>query len=332
MATTTFKDEEAQFLGVLAEHAHADLLADGAAYLGTRQADSLAAENAVPRHIADLVWEKLIDTGMIVEKSRLNYDATPLAIWYEVHQDRVGFRSRNALRRELLHLAASARKAGHELKFNEQGERFIDRSYVELMAAARPLEGWGFAKLREFLGRNFYLSITHEGYDLVGDEKALRQALPLDATEDIEAHAPVSGAALAEMIRSCEQLLEGRRWQSVSEELGRGDEQWTQGHWVDAVSEYYAAVESALKYRLTEGGAAYPPTAALKDLARQAAQHGLIPPNYQALFGFCDSIRSPRRHGRGPSIEEVEVGPAEALLLANHARALVLYLGHRPAI
>jgi hypothetical protein len=68
----------------------------------------------------------------------------------------------------------------------------------------------------------------------------------------------------------------------------------------------------------------------LKDLAKQAAAEGLIPTNYQALSGFIDTIRSPRSHGRGSKIEEIEVGKAEALLMANHTRALLVYLGHRP--
>jgi hypothetical protein len=29
-------------------------------------------------------------------------------------------------------------------------------------------------------------------------------------------------------------------------------------------------------------------------------------------------------------VEELEVGPAEALLMGNHVRALLLYLGQRP--
>jgi len=54
--------------------------------------------------------------------------------------------------------------------------------------------------------------------------------------------------------------------------------------------------------------------------------------NYDALFGFTDSIRSPRSHGaagRAETIGEVEVGQAEALLIGNNARTLLLYLGQR---
>jgi hypothetical protein len=96
------------------------------------------------------------------------------------------------------------------------------------------------------------------------------------------------------------------------------------------VSEYYSAVESGLKYRLAEAEVAFSDGAALQELAKVAAAHALIPTNYQALFGFLDSIRSPRKHGRGPKPDSVEVGPAESLLMANHARSLLVYLGHRP--
>jgi hypothetical protein len=57
----------------------------------------------------------------------------------------------------------------------------------------------------------------------------------------------------------------------------------------------------------------------------------MIPTNYRALFGFIGSIRSPRRHGRGLRPVKVPVGPAEALLMGNHVRALLVYLAHRPS-
>jgi hypothetical protein len=59
-------------------------------------------------------------------------------------------------------------------------------------------------------------------------------------------------------------------------------------------------------------------------LARLAADHDLIPVNYQAMFGFADSIRSPRSHGAGGNVEEIEIGQAEALLIGNHVRTLLL--------
>jgi hypothetical protein len=96
------------------------------------------------------------------------------------------------------------------------------------------------------------------------------------------------------------------------------------------VREYYSALESGLKHRLDEAGVEYADGAALNALAKLAAATDLIPVNYQALFGFADSIRSPRSHGTGAKIVEVEVGKAEALLMGNHVRALLLYLGQRP--
>jgi hypothetical protein len=98
---------------------------------------------------------------------------------------------------------------------------------------------------------------------------------------------------------------------------------------VNAVREYYSALESGLKYALSEAGATYDEGAALKKLASRAAEARLIPVNYQAFFGFADSIRSPRSHGAGPTPVEVEVGQHEALLMGNHVRAALLYLGGR---
>jgi hypothetical protein len=113
-------------------------------------------------------------------------------------------------------------------------------------------------------------------------------------------------------------------------ELRRGDDRYGEINWPDAVGEYYSALESGLKYRLSELEVKYGDTAALRDLAREAAKTNAFPRNYQALFEFTDSIRSPRRHGAGPTPSAVQIGPAEALLIGNHVRTLLLYLGQRP--
>jgi hypothetical protein len=179
------------------------------------------------------------------------------------------------------------------------------------------------------------VNITPRGRELQRDTSELGRELPVSAAEDDDAVADVVPDALQSLILDVEALLEKRGWTGAARELARGDEQYEQGHWTDAVREYYAALESALKHRLDEAGVAYPGGAALRDLAKQAASENLtsenlIPINYQAMFGFADSIRSPRSHGAGGSVEDVEVGKAEALLMGNHVRALLLYLGQRP--
>jgi len=180
------------------------------------------------------------------------------------------------------------------------------------------------------MGHNFEISITSAGYDLVRDEAALRTQLPVCAADDESAHLPLPRDLLINLITSTEALLRERQWDGALRELGRGDTQYDAKHWTDAVREYYAAIESGLKHRLDEEGVAYGEGSALKDLVRQAAQHELIPLNYQALFAFADSVRSPRSHGAGGRIDEIEIGPAEALLMENHARTLLVYLAHRP--
>ena len=127
-----------------------------------------------------------------------------------------------------------------------------------------------------------------------------------------------------------EQALRERGWTNALDELGRGDAGYADGRWADAVAEYYAAVESGLLYRIDEVGEKVSETKALKGLASRARELDLIPATYQALFGFLDSVRSPRTHGQGPRLETVEIGPAESLLMGNHARALLVYLAQRP--
>jgi HEPN domain-containing protein len=87
-----------------------------------------------------------------------------------------------------------------------------------------------------------------------------------------------------------------------------GDREYSDKDWVNAVREYYSALESGLKYALAEVGATYDEGAALEKLAGRATEEGLIPPNYQAFFGFADSIRSPRSRGAFPNPVEIEVG------------------------
>lgn len=90
--------------------------------------------------------------------------------------------------------------------------------------------------------------------------------------------------------RELEDLLLERNWTTVRAELKEGDRQLEDQHWVDAVSSYYSAVESALKVRLAELGAEFGDGSALKKLASRASEVGAFPRNYQALFGFLDSI------------------------------------------
>lgn len=135
---------------------------------------------------------------------------------------------------------------------------------------------------------------------------------------------------LDELIVTCEQVLRTRGWESALVELGAGDTRHSDGLWKEAVREYYSAIESGVRYRTDEAGEVVAAGAALKKIAARATELGLIPANYAALFTFIDSIRSPRSHGAGPTPVEVEVGPAESLLMANHARALLVYLAQRP--
>jgi HEPN domain-containing protein len=190
---------------------------------------------------------------------------------------------------------------------------------------ARVARSFEFVALR----RDIEANRTHRpALVLSRDETALAGALPVSAAE--AAHRAVAADALRELIRDTEQMLRDRGWESALAELSRGDRQLEKGDWVDAVREYYAALESGLKHRLDEFGAKYNERDALRDLAKHAARTGAIPRNYQDLFSFADSIRSPRSHGAGVKTVEVEVGPAEALLMGNHVRALLLYLGQRP--
>lgn len=210
---------------------------------------------------------------------------------------------------------------------DDEGETGI--AFGRLRAAARILDGLGLIELDSEAQGYFTCRSTSQGHDLSEDPAQMDARLPLSSTHDESALLPIAPDALSDVIFSCEQLLEKRGWETALRELQAGDREFAGNNWVNAVREYYSALESGLKYALTEIGAAYSEGAALNKLATRAAEVGLIPVNYQAFFGFADSIRSPRSHGGGPKPVEIEVGEHEALLMGNHVRAALLYLGGR---
>jgi hypothetical protein len=241
------------------------------------------------------------------------------------------FWEHNKLRRQVLKLASGAYDAGqNELTYQEGEEQFVDASWAEAFAASRSLEYMGLLQITPAMGHTFLGEHHSRGYEVQRDQRELARVLPTSAAEDEDATTRVAEDALREIILSVEDLLEQRGWTGAKRELRLGDDQYRDGHWTDAVREYYRALESGLKHRLDETGVECSEGAALNDLARLAADHDLIPVNYQALFGFVSSIRSPRSHGAGGKVEELELGQAEALLMGNHGRTLLLYLGQRP--
>jgi hypothetical protein len=326
-------DARDRFIAGLAELVNSAYYAKGDIYISTQQLSALADEQAVPEAEARAVLDLLDDQGLLrrQEGGHSYGDGLGLALKYE-EADRRLFWRRNVLRREILRFAAEADEDGTgDLTYHEGKDEFIDTPWAETFAAAQILEYLGLLEVTPTMGHNFWASITPTGYELQRQPGDLARELPVSAAEDDAAVANVVPDALSELVLSVEDLLTKRSWAGAARELQRGDDQYRQEHWIDAVREYYAALESALQYRLDEARANYGDGSALKQLATRAAENDLIPANYQAMFGFADSIRSPRSHGAGAKPSEVEVGRAEALLMGNHARALILYLGQRPA-
>lgn len=320
-----------RFINALAAAVSDAYYSQGEIYLSTREIETVAKAEGTPDQEVRAVLRLLDDQGLLMQQEggHSYSDGLGLVLRYE-KADRPLFWERNKLRREILTVAASSYDEGqHDLRYEDDGERFVDAPWAEAFSASRTLEEMGLLEVQPFMGHNFRVGITSMGYELQRDFVELSQALPINAAEDEAAGENVARDAMAEAIRNVEELLAKREWTGAERELERGDAQYGAGHWADAVREYYAALESGLKHRLDEHKVNYGSGAALKDLAKLVAAENLIPVNYQALFGFIDSIRSPRSHGAGGEVEEVEIGRAEALLVANHVRALLLYLGHR---
>jgi hypothetical protein len=318
-------------LNAIYELAHTKLVRDGYMMLTGTEIEALASEQHVPDEIGRHVVRGLTQEWLLTTEGGDVFMAdVELAMRHEMI-DRREHWQQNIARRRVLAASREPYEQGLSagLRF-DQSRELEDLSPGTALGAARVLEHYGWATVHPYMGRNFRMVLLPAGYDLLRDEPALRERLPTNASEDEEAHSPVATDALHEVIRSCEELLREREWTDALNELLEGDRQARDGHWVDAIREYYRALESGLKYRLGELGETYAPTAALRDLSGQAARIGAIPVNYQATFSFADSIRSPRSHGTGGQVQQVDVGQAEALLMGNLTRTLLLYLGHRP--
>lgn len=323
-------DARDRFITALAEYVSQAYYREGDIFLDVRVVEEIGREQKASDEDMRSALELLDDQGLL-ERMEGGYsysNGEGLALKYEQDANRALYWKRNELRREILKLAADA--GGDYIEYHEDGEKFVETPWAEAFAASQMLARLGLLEVEPFLGHGFMVKITSIGYEVQRDARELARELPTSAADDEEATPSVAADALREVILSVEDLLEKRKWVGAARELQEGDRQYEEGHWVDAVREYYSALESGLKHRLDEAGIDYSRRAVLKDLARLVAENDLIPVNYQAIFTFVGSIRSPRSHGAGGQVEEVEVGQAEALLMGNHVRTLLLYLGHRP--
>jgi hypothetical protein len=294
----------------------------------------LAAEVGASETEARQAVRMLLD-GYYLNEDQPGYaKATPRILLDHEERDRAAAYRQNAVRRHVLREAAEAGDHGGRAEYRVSSEEPFSQN--QLFMAATVLEYLDLAQRdQDNFNNHFSVRITGRGYEVVADDRLMRSRLPINPTEDEQAQLAVAPDALKDVITSCARMLETRGWQQALVELRRGDDQYADGDWVNAVREYYSALESGLKYALHEEAVDYGETNALKKLSGRAAEKGLIPINYQGLFSFTDSIRSPRSHGGGPEAEgvaEVEIGQAEALLTGNHVRMLLLYLGQRPQV
>lgn len=322
-------DPRERFKRALAERAHRELIATGwDAFLFDGALKDVRTETGVSETEARIALKALEEQFMLRDGGRHDhFRATPyLALLHEEH-DRASAYAENEVRRVVLKEIARVDEGGGSVCFTADDEQ-LGYSLARLRAAARVLDAVSYIELSGETNGSFHCSIRSQGHELLEDEATIRAALPVTVGEDEASLPAVAPDVLKQLILSCEELLEKRGWTNALHELGEGDRQYAKAEWVNAVREYYSSLESGLKYAL-HSGADRSEDDALRVLAKTAAARGLIPTNYQALFGFPSSIRSPRSHGVGPKPEPVEVNQPEALLMGNVTRALLVYLASR---
>ena len=327
-------DAPTRLMHAIAERAYKSALDSG--YSLFFDFDDLAAEVGATEVETRQAVRALLDDYYLHEDQPGCAKATPHLFWKYEKSNRAAAYQQNLVRRHILREASSAGDNGGYAEYSITRNEDEPYGQNELFIAANVLDYLGLVQGDgQNFNNHFHVKITSRGYEVARDERLQRHLLPVIPSEDDDAHLAIAPDVLKDVIVTCEQLLDARGWKQARVELERGDIQFRDGDWVNALREYYAAAESALKYVLDDDSVEYGETNALRKLSGQAAKEGLIPANYQALFGFTDSIRSPRSHGRGPAadtVAEVEVGQAEALLIANDVRSLLIYLGQRPAL
>lgn len=322
-------DGAARIILALAEDAHRQLLETGYAGFFDQSFVECAERVAATAKDAHRARRKMLDEVLIFENQPGYFGATPGLILLHEGADRQEHYRQNEARRHLLREIGAVEGGGYVQYKHEDGDPY---PATQMFAAAQALGYLGLLEVGEGLPAIFGVRLTSAGDEALADERVLQRQLPISLSEDEDEQPLIAPDALGEIITSADGLVERLGWSTALDELRSGDAEYADGNWVNAVRDYYSALESGLKYALHAEGASYSKASALEKLARRASEEGLIPANYQALFAFTSSIRSPRSHGAGPDgSTRVEIGPAEALLMRHHTRALLLYLGSRCA-
>jgi HEPN domain-containing protein len=325
-------DAQDRIIAAVASAAHADVMSTGMAGYFDESFDEFARAAGGHERDGRRARQRALDLGLLYEHQPGFYRATMALLLLHEQADRQEAYRQNAVRRHLLEeLRAIDQEADWATFRHEEGDAY---PATQEHAAAEVLDYLGLVELKGELPTIFNVKLTSHGRDVLDDSRLMQRQLPVTSTEDDEAHAVVAPDALGQVIRSCEEMLEHRGWENALDELRKADNEYRDGDWVNAVRDYYSTLESGLKYALHEEGKSYSEKNALSKLAGRAAAAGLIPEAYKMVFSSVDAIRSPRSHGAGPKPPEkmVEVGQAEALLIGNLARSLLLYVGNRPQI
>jgi hypothetical protein len=196
--------------------------------------------------------QRMLDTGLVYEHQHGFYRASSALLLLYESTDRQEAYRQNSVRRHLLHELRQSDQESDWTQFrHEAGDEY---PAAQMHAAAEVLEHLALAlvELNGDLPSIFAVQLTSRGRDLLDDARLMRSLLPVTPTEDEEAHEQVAADALRKVIMSCEQMLERRGWQSALEELRKADNEYTDGDWVNAVRDYYAALESGFKFALHE--------------------------------------------------------------------------------
>lgn len=274
-----------------------------------------------------IILDELIDTYEVARLDNMSFTGKPNGILvYEDLNNELKFEA-NLLRRKIMKFLKSKYEQDPTLIIDEQDvqSKFPDYTTVELFREIQFLKETYKIDASFTSGYTYAIILSKISWGHLKTEQDFIDTFPINNDESGK-YVKVTHDILRDLHTNLDQILNTLKWDSVKSEFNEGNTRLSKKDYAGAVKDYYSALESAIKYKLTSSNVQFGSGASLKDLTSALEKSGLIPRNYKHVFDFVNSIRSPRSHGLGTSTEVVTIHEKEALLMKNHVSSLIVYL------
>lgn len=274
-----------------------------------------------------IILDELTDIYEVGRLDNMSYKGRPngVLVYEDLHEE-LKFESNN-LRRAILKFLKSKYEQDPISVVDEQDvqSEFVEYTPIELFREIQFLKETYKLDVSFTSGYTYAIILSKISWSHLKTEQDFITAFPVNNDESGN-YLKVTHDILHDLHTNLDQIINALNWDSVKAELTEGNSRLSKKDYVGAVKDYYSALESAIKYRLTTASIPFGSGASLRDLTSALEKNGLIPRNYKNVFDFVNSIRSPRSHGLGTNAEVVSIHEKEALLMKHHVSALIVYL------